>query len=95
MNITTVFDPRAPFGSAPSRVFRPLETLHDKVIGFIDNSKPNFRFLADDLAELLTARYGAKAVVRHRKRSASIPAPEATIADVARRCDFVITGSGD
>ncbi|MEN3354787.1 MAG: hypothetical protein V7640_2945, partial [Betaproteobacteria bacterium] len=32
--------------------------------------------------------------MRHRKLSASIPAPEAAIADVEQRCDLVITGSG-
>ena len=36
-----------------------------------------------------------ESVVRHRKRSASIPAPDTVFADVAEKCDLVITGSGD
>ncbi len=65
------------------------------MVGFIDNSKPNFQLLADDLSELLMTRYGAASVVRHRKRSASIPAPDTVLADIAEKCDLVITGSGD
>ena len=92
----TILDPVAPAaigGGGPT--FQPLKTLQGKVVGFIDNSKPNFSYLADDLAELLVARHGVAAVIRHRKLSASIPAPGEAIADVIRQCDLVITGSGD
>lgn len=92
----TILDPVAPAGSAGSgHAFRPLGEIKGKVIGFIDNSKPNFSLLADDLAELLTTRYGAAGVVRHRKLTASISASEEVIADIKRQCDLVITGSGD
>ena len=92
----TVLDPVAPAGVARGgHAFRPLDTLQGKVVGFIDNSKPNFSALVDDLAELLVARHGVAAVIKHRKRAASIPAPEEAIADVQRQCDLVITGSGD
>lgn len=92
----TVLDPVAAPGIAGGgRAFRPLDTLRGKVVGFIDNSKPNFNFLVDDLAELLVARHGVARVVRHRKLTASVPAPEEAIADVKRQCDLVITGSGD
>lgn len=92
----TVLDPVAPAGIARGgHAFHPLDTLQGKVVGFIDNSKPNFNALVDDLAELLVAGYGVAAVIKHRKRAASIPAPEEVIADVQRQCDLVITGSGD
>ena len=92
----TILDPIAPAGIAGGKhIFQPLETLKGKVVGFIDNSKPNFSYLVDDLAQLLMARHGVAAVIRHRKLSASIPAPDAAIADVTRQCDLVITGSGD
>jgi hypothetical protein len=90
-----ILEPIARTGLASRTAWRPLDSLQGKVVGFIDNSKPNFRFLADDLSELLVTRYGAASVVRHRKRSASIPAPDAMFADVAEKCDLVITGSGD
>ena len=95
MSKTVILEPTARGGLAARVAWHPLPTLAGKVVGFIDNSKPNFHHLADDLAELLVARHGVASVVRHRKLSASIPAPEAAIADVGAKCDLVITGSGD
>jgi hypothetical protein len=95
MSKTVILEPTARGGLAAGAAWRPLPTLEGKVVGFIDNSKPNFQYLADDLAELLVARHRVASVVRHRKLSASIPAPEAALADVAASCDLVITGSGD
>ena len=59
---------RAGRDCAGERAFKPLETLQGKVVGFIDNSKPNFNYLVDDLAELLSRSYGVARVVKHRKR---------------------------
>jgi hypothetical protein len=93
----TLFDPTAPSGAcaasaAPGTTFA---SLAGKVVGFIDNAKPNFNHLADDLGELLMARYGVKAIVKRRKSAASIPAPPDMLREVSDACDVVITGSGD
>jgi hypothetical protein len=90
-----ILEPTAAGGIAPRGAWRPLDRLAGKVVGFIDNSKPNFQHLVDDLAELLVTRHGVASIVRHRKLGASIPAPEAALADLQEKCDFVITGSGD
>lgn len=91
-----ILDPVAPCGQGASpHAFQPLETLRGKVVGFIDNSKPNFHFLVDDIAERLISEHGVADVVKHRKLAASIPAPEDVLADIAARCDLIITGSGD
>jgi len=91
-----ILDPVAPSGVAGSDlVFRPLALLAGKVVGFIDNSKPNFSFLADDLGELLMLKYGVKKIVRHRKPTASVSASPQVFADIKKECDLVITGSGD
>ena len=90
-----VYEPVAPCLTEQRSLRRSLDSLSGKTVGFIDNSKPNFQLLADDLSELLMTRYGAASVVRHRKRSASIPAPDTELADIAEKCDLVITGSGD
>jgi hypothetical protein len=95
MTDIVILEPTSPGGIAAREAWRPLDTLKGKAVGFIDNSKPNFHHLADDIAELLVARHGVASVVRHRKLSASIPAPETAIADVEQKCDLVITGSGD
>lgn len=90
-----VFDPTAPGGYEPRQLRRTLDGLAGKVVGFIDNAKPNFSHLVDDLAAVLVTRYGASRVIKHRKRAASIPAPEAMVKEISEQCDVVITGSGD
>ena len=90
-----VFDPTAPVGNEPQQFRRRLDTLSGKIVGFIDNAKPNFNYLADDLAELLVGKYGVKSIIRRRKRGASIPADAAVVGELAAQCDLVITGSGD
>jgi hypothetical protein len=91
-----VLDPVAPPGTSAGRhEFTPLDTLKGKVVGFVDNAKPNFNYLVEDLAELLVAKHGAKAVLHRRKQAASIPAPAEIIADLQRECDLVVAGSGD
>lgn len=90
-----VYDPVAPCLTAPQASRRALDQLAGKVIGFIDNSKPNFSFLADDLSELLVSKYGVASVVKRRKRSASQGATEAVMNELIEQCDAVITGSGD
>jgi len=90
-----VYDPVAPCLTVPQESRRSLDSLTGKVIGFIDNSKPNFNFLVDDLAELLVAKYGVAGVIKRRKRSASQGAVEAVMKELTEQCDAVITGSGD
>ena len=90
-----LLDPTAAREQAPPAQARPrMSGLAGAVVGFIDNSKPNFNHLVDDLAELLTSRYGVRQVIKRRKRSASVPAPDAIFDDLAH-CDLVIAGSGD
>jgi hypothetical protein len=90
-----ILDPTAPAGVGAQSSWKALGTLQGKVVAFIDNSKPNFNHLADDLAELLVQHHGVARVIRHRKRAASIPALEAVYADIAANADLTITGSGD
>ena len=93
--MTQVYDPTAPSPDATQNLRRSVGDLKGKVVGFIDNSKPNFNLLIDDVAELLMSRYGVKTIVRTGKRSASMPATSPVLDDLASRCDLVITGSGD
>jgi len=95
MKNLVLFDPTAPRRERTFGDRRSLPELKGSVVGFIDNAKPNFNYLVDDLAELLVARYGVARIVKRRKRSASVPAPQEMIRAVAGECDLVITGSGD
>ena len=93
--MTSVIDPTAPFRSEGALKRIMVTGLRGKTVGFIDNTKPNFSLLADDMAEILQRDHGVTAIVRHRKRVVSMPVPEEALADVVAKCDLVITGSGD
>jgi hypothetical protein len=90
-----VFDPTAPSQNEPRMLGHTVGSLQGRVVGFIDNSKPNFNDLVDDLANLLVARYGVRAVIKRDKRGPAMPAPPAVIDELVAQCDVVITGSGD
>lgn len=96
MTTLTLFDPTAPRRKAAAIAAGPAFTsLSGAVIGFIDNAKPNFEYLVDDLAEILKSDYGVARVIKRKKRSASVPAPEEMLTELTRDCDLIITGSGD
>ena len=96
MKTVTLFDPTAPRSDAEAPAPRAEQTgLEGAVVGFIDNAKPNFDHLVDDLSELLVGRYGVRSVIKRRKRSASVPATPEMLDELAGECDVVIAGSGD
>jgi hypothetical protein len=89
------YEPVAPCLTPPRPSRQPLDSLAGKVIGFIDNSKPNFNYLVDDLAQVLIEKHGVQRVIQRRKRSASQGASEAVLSELVEQADAVITGSGD
>ena len=90
-----VYDPLAPCLTQPQKSRQTLDQLAGKTIGFIDNSKPNFNYLAEDLSRLLIEKHGVKQVVMRRKRSASQGLSESVMNELVEQVDAVITGSGD
>ena len=90
-----LYDPTAPRGETTSLTAPRGLNLSGAVVGFIDNAKPNFQHLVDDLADLLQSRYGVARVIKQRKPSASVAAEPGMIAALSGECDVVIAGSGD
>jgi hypothetical protein len=90
-----LYDPSAPAENETQIRRTALDGLRGRTVGVIDNAKPNFNFLVEDLTRHLTERHGVARVVVKRKRGASIPAPDAMIREIAEAADIVITGSGD
>ena len=90
-----IYDPIAPCLTQTLESRQALDSLAGKVIGFIDNSKPNFNHLVEDLSRILVEQHGAKGVVLRRKRSASQGLAEAVMNELVGQVDAVITGSGD
>ena len=90
-----VYEPVAPCLTAAQPARQSLDGLAGKVIGFIDNSKPNFNHLVEDLSRELIEKHGVKSIVMRRKRSASQGVSEAVMNELVEQADAVITGSGD
>jgi hypothetical protein len=72
-----------------------VATLQGKSVGFIDNSKHNADLLFSLLARRLEAEYQVAETVERHKDNSSIGAPREMLAELAERCDVVITGTGD
>jgi hypothetical protein len=69
--------------------------LRGKVVGLLDNSKPNADLLGERFAALLKERYGVAGVVQRRKITAQQGAPKEYLDELASRADFILSGLGD
>jgi hypothetical protein len=90
----------SPEGKAPASVatvaaLPRFPTLHGKVVGLLDNSKPNADKLEERFAELLKERFGVANVITRRKITAQQGAPKQYLDELAAHADFVLSGLGD
>ena len=90
----------SPEGKAQTSAKRvaALPRFHDlrgKVIGLLDNSKPNADKLGDRFEQLLREKYGVAGVVRRRKITAQQGAPKEYLDELASQADFILSGLGD
>jgi hypothetical protein len=69
--------------------------LRGKVIGLLDNSKPNADKLGDRFEQLLREKYGVAGVVKRRKLTAQQGAPKQYLDELAAQADFILSGLGD
>ena len=87
-----ILDPSAPPQHPSPEQAWPLDRLQGKVVGFIDNAKPNFNHLVDAIESLLTTQHGVERVVKIRKRAASIPAIIRCSTDGSAQCNGESSG---
>ena len=69
--------------------------LSGKVVGLLDNSKPNADKLEERFAELLRERLDVAKIVRRRKITAQQGAPKEYLDELAAQADFILSGLGD
>jgi hypothetical protein len=69
--------------------------LDGKVVGLLDNSKPNADKLEERFAQLLRERLDVAKVVTRRKISAQQGAPKEYLDELASQADFILSGLGD
>ena len=94
-NTITVLDPTAPPRElSHSMALRP-EDLRGRTVGFLWNSKPNGDALFSRLEELLREKYEITLTSHQRKPTASIPADEKVLDELATTADAVVVGLGD
>jgi hypothetical protein len=67
--------------------------LKNKVLGIVDNSKPNADLFLNRVAEALKKNHALAEILRIRKTSGAVPAP--LTPEFFHRCDLVINGVGD
>ena len=72
-----------------------LPALEGKVVGLLDNSKPNSDKILSHVGNILRDRYGAVELVMTSKNDASTSASAEILDMLVQRCHFAVTGVGD
>ncbi len=90
-----LLDPTVEPGLTRAVIAPRPETMDGKVLGLLANGKPNSEALLHLVQEILADRYQFKGVVARTKASNSRPCPQALLEELVKKCDIVITASGD
>ena len=72
-----------------------LDTLHDKVGGFLGNRKANADLLLLNISERMARDLELGDIIAVDKFVYSRPATDEIISDLSDRCDFVVTAIAD
>jgi len=72
-----------------------VASLQGKRVALVDNTKFNSDRLLEKIGDLLKAQHGVAETRLWRKRNASVPVDEATVAEIRTTCDVTIAGIGD
>lgn len=92
----TVYDPRGAIDTQPQELAPRPESLRDRRVGVLDNSKWNAGALLRHVVEMLEEEVGPfGAVTTYKKDSFSSNAAPELIGRIAAKEDVVITAIGD
>ena len=91
----TVMDPRAGALDANAELAPRPGKLDGKVLGLLSNGKLNAAELLQMVGGMLGEQFELKYVKEANKPDASRPAPEDTVAELARESDFAVVAIGD
>jgi hypothetical protein len=69
--------------------------LRGKIVGLLDNSKPNADKLEERFEQLLREKFGVAGVIKRRKITAQQGAPKQLLDELAGQADFILSGLGD
>ncbi len=91
----TVLDPTAAPRKMEQTMAPELDGLGGQAIGFLWNNKPNGNLLFERLEKLLREKYEIADVIYRRKPTASLPATDLVIDELAGSVQAVIVGLAD
>lgn len=69
--------------------------LDGRVIGLLDNGKPNFDLFLATLEKLLGDRFKPSRVIKVRKGHAGLSLPKELLEELSQNCHVVVNGIGD
>ena len=94
-----VLNPTARAAVAELEIAHRLDDLNGKVIGFLDNDKPNFSIFLSRVEELLCRDFKFAEIVHTDKgvvgSGAASPLPEKYKKQLIEKCDLVVNGMCD
>ena len=90
-----ILDPTVAPAPADAPLAKRLVDLDGAVLGLLANGKVNGDRLLDLVRDELVRRYDVREVVLMTKPSASRPAEDPMLEQLAARCDVVVTAIGD
>ena len=88
-----LLNPRGVFLREENPIAARPESLNNKVLGLLDNSKVNAHVFLDRLQERIAKTYRIPEVLRIRKSIAGTPAPYTD--EFIEKCDIVVNAFGD
>ncbi|MBI2907427.1 MAG: hypothetical protein HYX92_07230 [Chloroflexi bacterium] len=89
-----MINPVADAGIPASEVAPRIGGLNDKAMGFLYNGHYSAPVLFDAVRQKLTEKFKFSSVVDKVKPNVGAPSPDATIDEVAAKCDAVVLGVG-
>jgi hypothetical protein len=92
-----VLNPEGKAQSSATRVaaLPRFTDLRGKIVGLLDNSKPNADKLEERFEQLLREKFGVAGVIKRRKITAQQGAPKQYLDELAAQADFILSGLGD
>jgi hypothetical protein len=92
-----VLDPTAKTTVRQERMAMGLTDLNGKVIGLVDNRKPNFDIFLERVENLLCQRFQFTEIVHLKKggTGATVPLTPEEMEQLAPKCDVVVYGVCD
>jgi hypothetical protein len=96
VDLEEILDPTGASEATSDTTLAPrLSTLDGKVLGLLDNGKPNGAALLEEVARQLRRRHAFADVLMYTKPYFGTPVEPTQTQRIFEECDFAITAIGD